>query len=78
MLRHWPAALCMALVDSAYGQAPAPAAPKAAPEPSAYCRSSAQILFQGGASDGDIAAVAKICRRGDVIAISTSAQGSVF
>lgn len=64
-------------VSSAHCQAPAPAAPKSIPEPSAYCRSAAQILFQGG-GDAEIANVSRSCKRGDIIAINTSAQGSVF
>lgn len=81
-MKHWiwAAALCAAVATSAYGQpqAPTPAAPKPTAEPSAYCRSAAQILFQGGAGDAEIAAVARGCRRGDVIAINSGAQGSVF
>lgn len=62
-----------------YAQGVAPAAtPKPAAEPSAYCRSAAQALFQGGAGDAEIAAVTRACRRGDIIAINTGAQGSVF
>lgn len=53
-------------------------APKQANEPSAYCRSAAQALLQGGAGDAEIAAVTRACRRGDVIAINTGSQGSVF
>ncbi|WFU71093.1 hypothetical protein [Bradyrhizobium sp. CB2312] len=63
-------AACAALATSAYGQAPAPTAPKPAAEPSGYCRSAAQILLQGD-GDAEIAAVARSCRRGDIIAINT-------
>lgn len=40
--------------------------PKANAEPSAYCRSAAQALFQGG-DHTEIAAVTRACRRGDII-----------
>jgi hypothetical protein len=48
-----------------------------AQEPSAYCRAAAVALFQGSGV-AELAAVQQGCRRGDIIAISTSAQGSVF
>lgn len=80
-MKHWiwAAALYAAVATSAYGQvaAPTPAAPKPTAEPSAYCRSAAQILFQGG-GDAEIANVSRSCKRGDIIAINTGAQGSVF
>lgn len=64
---------------AALAEGPAPAVPaKPTAEPSAYCRSAAQALFQGGAGDAEITAVTRACRRGDIIAISTGAQGSVF
>jgi hypothetical protein len=53
----------------AVGPMPAP--------PSAYCRAGAAALFQG-AGDAELATVQQNCQRGDIIAISTAAQGSVF
>lgn len=67
--------LCAA--TAALAQTPPPAAPRAAPEPSAYCRSAAQALFQGG-GEVEMAAVSRACRRGDTIAINSSAQAAVF
>jgi hypothetical protein len=73
------ASVCFAQVAAAQAPAPAAAPRAAAPaaEPSAYCRAAAVALFQGS-GDADLAAVQQGCRRGDIIAISTSAQGSVF
>lgn len=77
MRKFWAPTLGVFFATAAYCQVPAPAPPKAAPEPSAYCRSAAQILFQGG-GDAEIANVSRSCKRGDIIAINSSAQGSVF
>jgi hypothetical protein len=54
---------------AALGRMPAP--------PSAYCRAGSAALFQG-AGDSELATVQQSCQRGDIIAISTAAQGSVF
>lgn len=61
--------------SSAYAQAPG--VQKAGVEPSAYCRSAAQALFQS-AGDAEISAVAQRCRRGDTIAVSAGSQGAIF
>lgn len=50
---------------------------KAGVEPSAYCRSAAQALFQS-AGDAEITAVVQRCRRGDTIAVNAGSQGAVF
>jgi flagellar basal body L-ring protein FlgH len=81
------AAVLMAVLccGGALAQAPAPKkqnttaakVPKAPPEPSAYCSAAAVALFQGS-GDAELAAVQQGCRRGDIIAISTADQGSVF
>lgn len=58
-------------------QLPVPAAPKAAAEPSSYCRSGAAVVL-ASAGEAEIATVQQVCRRGDIIAINAASQGSVF
>jgi hypothetical protein len=88
MIRLATIATALLCCVGAYAQAPAPTpapvrpAPVAKPapppqEPSAYCRAGAAALFQGS-GDAELAAVQQSCRRGDIIAISAAAQGSVF
>jgi hypothetical protein len=81
MIKTATIAMALLCCAGAYAQAPAPTAPpaKAAPaqEPSAYCRAGDAALFQGS-GESELATVQQSCRRGDIIAISTSAQGSVF
>jgi hypothetical protein len=82
MIRTATALIAVLSATAAHCQAqPAPLAPAAraatVQEPSAYCRSGAAILFQGS-GDAELAAVQQGCRRGDIIAISAAAQGSVF
>ena len=60
----------------AQGPMPAPAS-KPSAEPSAYCRSGAQAIFSGS-GEAELANLQQACRRGDIIAVSTASQGSVF
>lgn len=67
-------------LTAARAQGPIPtsaAAPKPSVEPSAYCRSGAQAIFSGS-GEAELANLQQACRRGDIIAVSTAGQGSVF
>jgi hypothetical protein len=65
-------------LTAASGQGPTPAAaPKPSAEPSAYCRSGAQAIFSSS-GEAELANLQQVCRRGDIIAVSTAGQGSVF
>jgi hypothetical protein len=82
MIRTATIATALLCCAGAHAQVPAPTAPPARPappaqEPSAYCRAGAAALFQGS-GDAELATVQQSCRRGDIIAISAAAQGSVF
>jgi hypothetical protein len=80
MLRTATGLTALIWTTAALCQTPAPApatAARPAPEPSAYCRAGTAALFQG-AGEAEMAAVQQGCRRGDIVAISTSSQGSVF
>jgi hypothetical protein len=78
MIRAATIATALLYCVGAHAQAPAPTARVApAQEPSAYCRAGAAALFLGS-GDAEIATVQQSCRRGDIIAISTASQGSVF
>jgi hypothetical protein len=61
----------------AFCQATPPPQPKAAAEPSAYCRSAAEALFEGS-GDAEVATVWQRCKQGDTIAINAGAQGAVL
>jgi hypothetical protein len=88
MIRIATIATALLYCVGAYAQTPALTTPPARPapltkpappaqEPSAYCRAGAAALFQGS-GDAEMATVQQSCRRGDIIAISAAAQGSVF
>jgi hypothetical protein len=70
------AAACL-WTTAALCQAAPPPQPKAAAEPSAYCRSAAQALFEGS-GDAEVATVWQRCKQGDTIAINAGAQGAVL
>lgn len=77
MIRVFAIACAAACLSTTAAFCQATTSSKKDAESSAYCRSAAQVLFEGS-GDAEVATVWQKCKQGDTIAISAGAQGAVL